>query len=100
MSEDHAAHINKHIRNYLLVFGALAALTAVTVWIAYFDLSPVGAVALALFVATIKGSLVACVFMHLISERKLVYIVLIITIAFFIPLMLLPVLTSADVIQN
>jgi len=100
MSEDHAAHINKHIRNYLLVFGALATLTAITVWIAYFDLSPLAAVILALSVATIKGSLVACVFMHLISERKLIFIVLVITIAFFIPLMLLPILTSTDVIQN
>jgi cytochrome c oxidase subunit 4 len=100
MSEDHAAHINKHIRNYLVVFAALALLTIVTVWIAYFDLSPVKAVLLALFVATIKGSLVACVFMHLISEKKLIFIVLTIAVLFFIPLLLLPVATSLDAIGN
>ena len=33
----------------------------------------------ALLVATIKGSLVACYFMHLISEKKLIYAVLALT---------------------
>ena len=37
------------------------------------------AIAVALFIATIKGSLVACYFMHLISEKKLIYVVLGIT---------------------
>ena len=37
------------------------------------------AIAVALFVATIKGSLVACYFMHLISEKKLIYAVLALT---------------------
>ena len=36
---------------------------------------------MALFVATIKGSLVACYFMHLISEKKLIYAVLVVTVA-------------------
>ena len=38
---------------------------------------------LALAVATIKGSLVAAFFMHLISERKLIYAVLVLTVFFF-----------------
>ena len=32
-----------------------------------------------LFIATVKGSLVACYFMHLISEKKLIYFILIFT---------------------
>ena len=47
----------------------------------------------AMIVATIKGSLVACYFMHLISEKKLIYAVLGLTVAFFIALLFLPILT-------
>jgi cytochrome c oxidase subunit 4 len=75
--------IRKEVRKYLIVLGCLAALTLVTVWISYFHLPTWQAVTLALIVATVKGSLVAAFFMHLISERKLVYAVLIITVFFF-----------------
>ena len=51
---------------------------------------------MALLVATIKGSLVACYFMHLISEKKLIYAVLALTAAFFVVLLALPVLTVHD----
>jgi cytochrome c oxidase subunit 4 len=94
MSADHAADIDKHVRAYMLVFGALLVLTVVTVAIFYLHLSTPAAIALALIVATIKGSLVACYFMHLISERKLIYFVLLLTVFFFLHLLLLPVLTS------
>jgi cytochrome c oxidase subunit 4 len=50
----------------------------------------------ALFIATIKGSLVACYFMHLISEKKLIYAVLVITVIKFVALMILPVLTHSN----
>ena len=75
--------VRKEIRRYLAVFAALAGLTIVTVGIAYLHLPKVPAIVLALVVATIKGSLVAAVFMHLISEKKLIYAVLILTIFFF-----------------
>jgi len=51
------------------------------------------AVSVALLVATVKGSLVACYFMHLISEKKLIYAVLALTVVFFIALLALPVVT-------
>ena len=51
------------------------------------------AVTVALIVATIKGSLVACYFMHLISEQKLIYAVLGLTVVFFVALLVLPVIT-------
>ena len=75
--------IKKEIRKYLYVFGALAVLTLITVGIAQFLLPTWQAVLLALVVATIKGSLVAAFFMHLISERKLIYAVLVVTVFFF-----------------
>ena len=49
------------------------------------------AIAVALIVAVIKGGLVASYFMHLISERKLIYGILLLTVFFFIVLMALPV---------
>src|SRR4029453_9657693 len=71
---DHGADhgdIDKQVRIYLIVFLALMALTIVTVAISYWHLPTHLAITLALLVATIKGSLVACYFMHLISEKKL-----------------------------
>jgi cytochrome c oxidase subunit 4 len=94
MGADHATDIDKHVRAYMMVFGALLVLTVVTVAIFYLHLSMATAIGLALIVATIKGSLVACYFMHLISERKLIYFVLLLTVFFFLHLLLLPVLTS------
>jgi caa(3)-type oxidase subunit IV len=54
------------------------------------------AVTVALIVATIKGGLVAGYFMHLVSEKKLIYAVLAVTVAFFIALMALPIFTHSD----
>jgi cytochrome c oxidase subunit 4 len=96
MSGDHAAEIDKHVRIYITVFVALMVLTIITVAIARVHLPLPIAVSLALLVATIKGSLVACYFMHLVSEKKLIYAVLGITVAFFIVLLALPVLTHTN----
>ena len=93
---DHAADIDKQVRIYIVVFVALMALTIVTVAISYWHLPTHLAITLALLVATIKGSLVACYFMHLISEKKLIYTVLLITVGMFIPLLALPVLTHSN----
>ncbi len=81
--DDSPEGIRKEIRRYLIVFGALAVLTLVTVGIAQLHLPTWQAVTLALVVATVKGSLVAAFFMHLVSERKLIYAVLVLTVFFF-----------------
>ena len=96
---DHA-DIDKHVRTYLMVFAALMVLTVVTVAVSYLDLSTGAAIALALVVATVKGSLVAGYFMHLISEKKLIYTVLIFTVIFFLAVLLGPVLTNLDEISR
>ena len=90
------AEIDKHVRVYITVFVALMALTLITVAVSYLHLSTPKAIAVALFVATIKGSLVACYFMHLISERKLIYLVLGITVIKFVALLALPVITTGN----
>ena len=98
--DDHAGHdpaeIDKHVRVYIMVFVALMVLTIVTVAISRLHLSVPMAVTVALIVATIKGGMVACYFMHLISEKKLILAVLALTFAFFVVLLALPSLTDGD----
>ena len=82
--------IKKEVKKYLTVFAALLVLTVVTVAISYLHLSVTVAIIVALIVAFTKGSLVACYFMHLISERKVIYLFLTFTAVFFFALLLLP----------
>ena len=96
MTSDHAVDIDKHVRVYITVFVALMVLTIVTVAISRLHLSVPIAVTVALLVAIIKGSLVACYFMHLISEKKLIYAVLLLTIVFFAALLSLPAITHSN----
>ena len=96
MGADSVEDIKAHVRVYLLVFGALAVFTLVTVGASYLDVSVPMAILIALLIASVKASLVACYFMHLISERKALYSVLLLCVFFLIALMLLPVLTQAE----
>jgi cytochrome c oxidase subunit 4 len=97
MSEAHSVEdLKKHVKAYILVFVSLMVLTLVTVAVSTFHLPVHQAIAVALIIATIKGSLVACYFMHLISEKKLILWVMALTVAFFVVLLLVPVFTVAD----
>ena len=96
MTGDHAVDIDKHVRIYITVFVALMVLTVVTVTVSRFHLPVPMAVSVALLIAIIKGSLVACYFMHLISEKKLIYAVLVVTAVFFAALLALPALTTSN----
>src|SRR5215469_6365496 len=93
-SPDHFSH---HVRRYLFVFYALLFGTVITVLASYI---PWGNreinIGVALFIAICKASLVACYFMHLISERKMIYGVLAFTAFFFVGLMFLTLATYAD----
>lgn len=85
-----------HVRKYIIVFTSLLGLTLVTVAVSYLNLGVVAAIIVALIIATIKGSLVAGYFMHLISEKKMIYMMLILTVVFFVVLMALPLFHHAD----
>jgi len=96
---DHA-DIDRQVRTYILVFATLMALTFITVAISRLHLPIPVAVTIALAVASIKGGLVASYFMHLISERKLIYRVLGLTLSYFTPVLLLPQWSHFDAIHN
>lgn len=96
MADAHAHDVKKEVRGYIGVFIALAALTVLTVFASYLDVSKTMHIVIAMLIAVVKGTLVCLYFMHLISERKLVYWTLYLTAIFFVVLMLLPMLTQAD----
>jgi len=89
MDDQSVLDIKKHVRVYITVFSALMVLTVVTVAISYVHLIMPWAIVVALIIAAIKASLVASYFMHLISEKKIIYGVLILTGIFFIAMMVL-----------
>lgn len=96
MSASSAEEIRKHVRIYIGVFVALMVLTILTVAVAYLDMAVPLAVGVALIIALAKGSLVASFFMHLVSEKRAIYGALLLTVAFFLVLMFLPLLGLVD----
>jgi caa(3)-type oxidase subunit IV len=91
---DNFAH---HVRRYLYVFYALLFGTIVTVLASYIPFGHHSInIAVALFIAGGKAFLVAGFFMHLISERKMIYGIMAFTAFFFIGLMFLTVWSFAD----
>ena len=92
----HAAEIDRQVRGYMVVFVALIALTAITVGVSYLHLEVRHAVMVALAIAIFKASLVALFFMHLISERHVIFVILAFTVGFFLVLLFLPILTNLD----
>jgi cytochrome c oxidase subunit 4 len=91
-----AAAIDKQVRGYMVVFFTLLALTVITVGVSYLHLPVHQAVAVALTIACFKASLVLLFFMHLISERQLIFVILAFTVAFFLVLLFLPILTNLN----
>ncbi len=95
MSSD-PADVQKSVRSYMTVFVMLMIFTVITVAASRFHLAVPLGIAVALIIAAMKGSMVAAVFMHLSHEKRWVYGTLLVTAAFFIVLLLLPLLTSLD----
>ena len=92
-----AQHIAKHVKVYITVFIALLFGTLLTVGMYYFHFNSVAVtITIALFIATVKASLVAGFFMHLVSERKAIYAILAFTAFFFAGLMALTIWATHD----
>jgi cytochrome c oxidase subunit 4 len=90
------AEVHKSVRSYLIVFGALLVCTLLTVAANRLQFAVPLAITIALIIATVKGSMVAGVFMHLSNERKAIYGALLLTLVFFIVLLFVPILTVMD----
>ncbi|HEY2614672.1 MAG TPA: cytochrome C oxidase subunit IV family protein [Chthoniobacterales bacterium] len=96
--DEHGAHdVAKHVRGYLLVGATLLTFTALTVFLSYVNFGTQKAnVAVAMLVATFKAGLVAAIFMHLSSEKRTIYRILIFTFLFVFGLFWLTYLAWYD----
>ena len=90
--------VKKTVRTYLTVGAMLLVFTAVTVAANQFHFAVPVAITVALIIAGMKGSMVAAVFMHLSHEKQWIYGALLLTVAFFIVLMFVPLFTVLDTI--
>jgi caa(3)-type oxidase subunit IV len=95
MSSDQES-IRKSIKTYWMVGAALFVFTGITVAVNQIHLAVPMAITVALIIATMKGSMVASIFMHLSHEKKWIYGSLILTVIGFAILMLVPSLTMND----
>ena len=97
-------NMTHHIANYRKIFIFLLIGTTLTVWASYMEFnvqnSIAGAVFVGLTIAMIKGYLVAANFMHLNSERKLIYWILLLTVFFLALLLFIPVLWDVNNMCN
>jgi caa(3)-type oxidase subunit IV len=104
MAHDHHDHdhdspeaIKKASNLIWIIGGVLVVGTVITVAVMHVDMgSRAGNMALGMFIATVKALCVMLVFMHLKSERGLIYKVLLFTVVFVIGLFALTYLAWAD----
>ena len=86
-----------HVRRYLYIFYALLFGTLITVGASYIPFGNHAInIAVALVIACGKAFLVAGFFMHLVSERKMIYGLLAFTACFVLGLMFLTLSAYAD----
>ena len=101
MSDNNMTH---YIANYRKIFIYLLIGTTLTVWASYMEFnvqnSIAGAIFVGLTIAFIKGYLVAANFMHLNSEKKMIYWILLLTIFFLILLLFIPLLWDLNHMSN
>jgi cytochrome c oxidase subunit 4 len=96
MSDTHHEDIQSHVKTYIMVFAALAVGTIVTVLASNLHLGIILGIIVALLIATVKSSLVAGFFMHLVAERKVIYWVLALTATFVVAMAALIMLSHED----
>ena len=101
MSNKDMAH---HITHYRNVFIYLIIGTVLTVAASYLEFnvkdSIAGAIFIGLLIASIKGYLVAANFMHLNSEKKMIYWILMLTVFFLALLLFIPLLWDLNNMGN
>ncbi|HEX5108534.1 MAG TPA: cytochrome C oxidase subunit IV family protein [Vicinamibacterales bacterium] len=93
---DGAHDTTVEVRGYLAVLGALLLLTLITVGVSYLRLPEAPAVLVALTIALGKAALVAMFFMHLKSEKPMVFWPLGLTAVVFVALIAFALWTEAD----
>lgn len=85
-SEKDTEDVKRHVRQHILIAVALALGTITTIWTSqtHFLNSFALNVSLTLLIAAIQGFMVAGFYMHLLSEKKMIYCFLVFTAVFFV----------------
>jgi cytochrome c oxidase subunit 4 len=91
-----AEAVRNSLKKYWMVGAALFVFTGITVAANQVHLAVPLAITVALIIASIKGSMVASIFMHLTDEKRWIYAALLLTLVGFVILMLVPVFTVND----
>ena len=99
-----AKDMSHHITHYRNIFIYLLIGTALTVIASYFEFnvedSIAGSIFIGLLIASIKGYLVAANFMHLNSEKKMIYWILMLTVFLLVLLLFIPLLWDINNLGN
>ncbi|MEZ4751417.1 MAG: cytochrome C oxidase subunit IV family protein [Bdellovibrionota bacterium] len=99
MEAHSAEEMQRHVKTYFAVYIALLVLTVATVGVSYLHTTTAMHILAAMVVALVKGSLVAAIFMHLSNEKKIIIYSLVLTVTFFVVLMLIPVLMECEIFR-
>jgi cytochrome c oxidase subunit 4 len=87
-SEQELQDVKKHVRQHLLIAVGVAVGTIMTIWTSQTNFGNFAAnVAMTLGIAAVQAFLVAAYFMHLLSEKKVIYSFLVFTAVFFVVMM-------------
>jgi cytochrome c oxidase subunit IV len=88
--------IAKQVKLYKIIGAILIAGTIVTVLASNVHIGIILGIIVALIIATVKGTLVAGYFMHLFSERRMIYGVLALTAVFIVVMIGLLLFSTGD----
>ncbi len=97
MSDSSPESYKQYTRKCLVVFLAVVCGTGLMVGVSFASLASTTRIVLILAAACANAFLVAGYLMHLISERKMIYTVLMFTAIFFVGLMGLTIFAHGDV---
>src|ERR1700756_4630631 len=90
--------IKKSVRTYVMIGAVLFVCTGITVAVNQVHLAIPLAITVALIIASIKGTMVASVFMHLNNEKRWIYGSLLLTAFFFVAMITITLSTLGDTI--
>jgi FtsH-binding integral membrane protein len=95
---EHPVDFNNYLRRCLFIFIAIVCATSLMIWISYLPehYSWAEKVAMILAVAGANAFVVAGFLMHLISEKKMIYTLLVFTVFFVLGLFVLTICATQD----
>ncbi len=97
---DNVEAIQKSIKWYFIIGGALIVLSGATVGLSYVELPTHSLnILVGMILATIKASMVALIFMHLSHEHSLIYKILVFTVVLAVVLFTLFIFSHEDPLQ-